>query len=148
MLIANCQLLFAMCELLKPPDQSGGTAVVALLVAQIARADVVTLHSPGKFLEEEFVVDASANIDCQRIVSVSSGLDHLQAGHAVNKRPPLSVGDGKARTRHEGVLGDAVTVDTTAVEHESQMGSARQGHDLARTLPAFQVVNIRGNHKF
>src|ERR1700721_468118 len=125
MLIANCQLLFAMCQLLKSPDQSGGTAVVALLVAQIARADVISLHPPGKFLEEEFVIDASANIDCQRIVSVSSGLNHLQASHAVNKRPPLSVGDGKTRTSYEGVLGNAVAIDAAAVEHESQVGSAR-----------------------
>ena len=47
----------------EPPHDAGGGAVVVLVSARVIGMHVVALHTPGKTLEPELVVDASADVD-------------------------------------------------------------------------------------
>src|SRR5437764_11437855 len=54
---------------LESPDNSGGGAVIVLVVAGVMGVHVVALHAPGKILEEKFVIETAASIDNQRVIN-------------------------------------------------------------------------------
>src|ERR1051326_3356026 len=110
------------------PDDAGGGAIVVLGGAQIMGMHVIALKAPGEILEEEFVVDAAADINFQRIVNKASGIQVAHARHGVDEGTPLSKIGGDAGTAQEVVLNkSAAAVKAADIGDESDAGKAAEG---------------------
>lgn len=98
---------------------------------------VIALKAPGKILEEEFVVDAAADINFQRVVDEASGIQVANAGHGVDEGTPLSEIGGDAGAAHDVVLNEsAATVKAADIGDESDVGKAAEGQGLEGAIPS------------
>jgi len=98
---------------------------------------VIALKAPGKILEEEFVVDAAAHINFQRVVDEASGIQVANAGHGVDEGTPLSKVSGDAGAAHDVVLNEsAAAVEAAGIGDESDVGKAAEGQGLEGAIPS------------
>src|SRR5947209_3616966 len=73
-------------EDLESPDKTGGGAVIVLRVAGVMRVHVIALNAPGEILQEDFVIEAAAHIDDQRVIHKCVGRTNVtNAGHGMNE---------------------------------------------------------------
>src|SRR5215469_11200821 len=110
----------------KPPDNAGRCAVVVLIRAGVVGMHEVALHAPGKVLEPELVVDASADIDQQRTIREPAGVPVTDPGHRVHERAPLAHSDRIPRAAHNVIFRFALPVKPRSVGDQAK---AREPHE-------------------
>src|SRR5882757_544352 len=130
----------------EPPDNAGGGAVVILRGAGVAGANAVALHAPGKIMEVQPIVHATADIDGDRIVSNATGINFLHSGHGVYEWPPAAERSGEARAGKKVILrdlsGGIVAIEAACVEYHSEVGKTWRRKRFGGGVPASIALGI------
>src|SRR5579864_4878209 len=125
-------------EDLESPDKTGGGAVIVLRVAGVMRVHVIALNAPGEILEEDFVIEAAAHIDHQRVIDKRVGRAHVtNAGHGMNEGSDLSYIRRQPGAADNVVLPQAIAaIETAAVHNQAETGKAGEREILKGCIPA------------
>ncbi len=119
------------------PNNSCRCAVVVLSRAGVARVHVISLESPGKILERKFVVESAANIDEERIVDKSAGIQVPHADHGIDEGTEFADVGGDPWAADEVVLSNAgAAVKAAGVNDQAYMGKAWEGNGFKRAIPS------------
>ena len=124
------------------PNDSGRGAVVILIGAGVVTVHVVTLETPGKILEAKFVVDASTNVDKQRVVNEAAGIQVADTGHAVDEWAPASEIRGEANATQRVVLGDTSSVEAAPIDNQTDARKAGEGEVFKGGVPSFIALLV------
>ena len=107
------------------PDDTGGSAVVVLISAEVVGVHVVALQAPGEVLEEEFVVRAAADVDDQRVVDEAARVQVTNAGHGMHEGPPLPEVGRQAWAGDRVVLRNVArircAVEAAGIDHQAEV---------------------------
>src|SRR5205085_1046383 len=106
--------------------ETSGGAVIVLRVAGVMRVHVIALNAPGEVLKEDFVIEAAAHVDHQRVIHKGVGRAHVtDAGHGMNKGSDLTDIGGEAGATDNVVLPQAVAaIETAAVHYQAETRKA------------------------
>lgn len=124
------------------PDDSGGSAIVILIGTGVVTMHVVALDTPGEILKSKFVVDASADVDGQRVIDEATGVEMADSGHPMDERAPPAEAGREANASERIVLGYTFSIEATAVEDETESREAGEGEIFGRDVPSFIALLV------
>jgi len=124
------------------PNHAGGGLEIVLRNSGVVPVKVVALQSPGEILEGQLVISAAAKVQDEGVVDKAVGSDVTDSGHGLHEGAPFAIVRRETRTADANILRDAGTVETAAIDRDSEMRVAWKREGLEGGIEAVIALFI------